>query len=135
MLQDLEDAVSGLLILNEGDGIIAVNQDHPKNRQRFSIAHEVGHWCLHRDRASVFIDTTSVFFRDRDSAEGTSQQEREANRFAAALLMPRQALQRAVGDDPLDPSDEAAFRRLAAQFGVSVQALSIRLAHLDLLAL
>lgn len=62
-------------------------------------------------------------------------QEIEANKFAAALLMPEQALRDAVGSGPLDPFDELTFRRLAARFSVSVQALGIRLARLDLVAL
>jgi Zn-dependent peptidase ImmA (M78 family) len=114
--------------------VIGINQDHPKNRQRFSIAHEVGHWCLHRSTSSVFVDTSSVFFRDKESSEGVRMQEIEANRFAAALLMPEQELRDAVGPAHLDPFDEVAFRRLAARFAVSIQALSIRLARLDLVA-
>jgi Zn-dependent peptidase ImmA (M78 family) len=133
--QELEDEVSGMLIIQDGAGTIGVNQTHPKNRQRFSIAHELGHWRLHSTTSSVFLDTTSVFFRDRESAEGVSMQEIEANKFAAALLMPGQALRDAVGSGPLDPFDELTFRRLAARFSVSVQALGIRLARLDLVAL
>lgn len=130
--QELEDSVSGILVIRQGGAVIGVNQDHAKSRQRFTIAHEIGHWELHRNDASVFIDTTSVFFRDNESSEGTRQQEIAANRFAAALLMPRQALEEAVGRQPVDPLDEVTFRRLAARFGVSVQALGFRLARLDL---
>jgi Zn-dependent peptidase ImmA (M78 family) len=133
--QELEDEVSGILVVQHGEGVIGVNQSHPKNRQRFSIAHELGHWCLHRGTSSVFVDTTAVFLRDKESSEGVRRQEIEANRFAAALLMPEQRLREAVGITRLDPFDDLAFRRLAARFSVSVQALGIRLARLDLVAL
>lgn len=135
MPRDLEDSVSGILVVRDGEGVIAVNKDHPKSRQRFSIAHELGHWYLHSATTNVFVDTTSIYFRNREASEGDRRQEVEANTFAAALLMPAQPLREAVGPMQLDPSDDLAFRRLAAKFSVSIQALGIRLAQLGLVAL
>src|ERR1041384_7945755 len=52
---DLDD-VSGLLVIEDDKGMIGVNASHPQVRQRFTIAHEVGHYVLHRDQLPVFID-------------------------------------------------------------------------------
>lgn len=131
---DLEDTVSGVLVIRDGRGIIAVNEAHHPNRQRFSVAHELGHYLLHCDAGSVFIDASPVFFRDETSSEGSDRQEIEANAFAAELLMPEEDIRRVIGNKPLDAFDEPGVRRLAARFGVSAQALTIRLTKLGLVA-
>src|SRR4051812_22563300 len=86
--QDLEDSVSGMLVIKDGHGVIGVNQNHHPNRRRFTIGHELGHYILHRRKAKVFVDASPVFFRDETSADGTETQEVDANAFAAELLMP-----------------------------------------------
>ncbi len=131
--EDLEDSVSGFLVIKDGNGIIGVNRRHHPNRKRFTIAHELGHYLLHRDAASVFVDATPVFFRDEVSSEGTRLQEIEANTFAAELLMPAEILRQRVGDQLIDIHDETPIRRMATEFGVSAQAITIRLTRLDLI--
>ncbi len=131
--QDMEDSVSGILLIEGDHAVVGVNKDHHPNRQRFTIAHELGHYLLHRTSTSVFIDGSSVFFRDGTSSEGTRLQEIEANAFAAELLMPEALLREHIGEQPLDVFDDTALWRLADLFGVSVQALSIRLSKLGLL--
>lgn len=131
--QDLESNISGLLVLQDVRATIVVNERHHKNRQRFSIAHEIGHHELHRGTGQVFIDAAPVFFRDNTSALGVSVQEIEANAFAAELLMPEKILRMLVRE-PFDAFDDIALRHLAAYFDVSAQALTIRLVNLDLMA-
>ncbi len=131
--EELEDSVSGFLVIRDGRGIIGVNRRHHPNRKRFTVAHELGHYLLHGDDASVFIDSSPVFFRDDTSSEGTRVQEIEANTFAAELLMPAEILRERVGHHLIDIHDETSVRRLAAEFGVSAQALAIRLTRLDLI--
>lgn len=126
----LEDSVSGLLVVKDGYGIIGVNERHHPNRQRFSLAHELGHYLLHRDTSNVFLDAAPIFFRDERSSDGSEREEIEANAFAAALLMPEAALREIIREKPLDAQDDVAVRRLAMQFGVSTQALTIRLTRL-----
>jgi Zn-dependent peptidase ImmA (M78 family) len=132
--QDLEDEVSGVLVIGASGGIIGVNKNHHINRQRFTIAHECAHYHLSHT-GKVFIDAMPVFFRDTISAEGQSSQEIEANRFAAALLMPKQKLHEILREQPVDAFDEIALRRMANIFGVSTQALTIRLTRLGLISL
>lgn len=136
--QELEEEVSGILVVKGEHAIIAVNGNHHPHRQRFTIAHELGHFLLHNSESSIFIDATTVFFRDRRSSEGTKWQEIEANAFAAELLVPAAALaetvREQVGEHLLDELDDAVIHRLASQFGVSVQALTIRLVRLGFIS-
>lgn len=130
--EPLEKSVSGMLVVKDGGGVIAVNETHHRNRQRFSIAHELGHYVLHRNSTQVFID--SVFYRGDEAADGTHAQEIQANAFAAELLMPEQAVREMFQKNPVDPHDEAAVKRVAARFEVSGHALTLRLVNLGLVA-
>jgi Zn-dependent peptidase ImmA (M78 family) len=132
--QDLESSVSAMLVVKDGHGVIGVNTNHHPNRRRFSVAHEIGHYLLHRDSASVFVDAAPVFFRAETSAAGTKQQEVEANAFAAELLIPAVSLREQVEQQALDPYDDASVHRLARTFGVSAQALTIKLVKLGLIS-
>lgn len=131
--QDLEDSVSGMLVIKDGRTTIGVNENHHPNRQRFTLAHELGHFLLHRSVSNIFIDASTIFFRDGASSDGSKTQEIDANAFAAELLMPEKQLREIINNQPLDAFDEGAVRRLAAQFGVSAQALTIRLTRLGLI--
>ena len=125
----LEENVSGCLVHSQ-DGVLmmAVNRAHHPNRQRFTIAHELGHLLLHASEPSLFVDDMMVHFRVKDRID---PKEVEANAFAAALLMPASFL-RADLETPLDPFDEDGVLQLARRYGVSQQALTIRLVGLGL---
>lgn len=131
--QPLEENVSGVLVINGEIAVICVNESHHPNRQRFTIAHELGHYLLHRERTRVFVDAHPVFYRDETSSDGNRGEEIEANAFAAELLMPEAVLMAQVGDQPLNAFDDVSVRHLATQFGVSPQALIIRLTRLNLI--
>ena len=103
-----------------------------KYLQRFTIAHEFGHYLLHRESSRVFLDAGSIFFRDDRSKQGSENDEIEANDFAACLLMPSNHLRELLSNEPLDVHDDVAVRSLAAHFGISVQALTMRLTRLGL---
>lgn len=122
--------VSGLLLRANGRSICVVNSDHHRNRQRFTIAHEIGHWHLHPVKGE-YVDF-AVHRRDPQSSEGTNREEIEANAFAAELLMP-EALVRRELPYPLNVAeDEETIRRVARRFRVSPQAMTHRLTNLDL---
>jgi Zn-dependent peptidase ImmA (M78 family) len=133
----LDESVSGVLVVKDGRAIIGVNAAHHPNRQRFSIAHELGHYLLHsrNSPSDVFVDTAPIFFRDERSSDGTEYQEIQANAFAAELLMPEDLLRGELRNGPLDAFDDDAVLQLASRFGVSVQAISIRLTRLGLITL
>lgn len=133
----LEPDISGALVpLNDGGWAILVNATHSPSRQRFTIAHELGHLLLHGYTAP-HADRTFKF-RDARSSEGSALEEIQANQFAAELLMPRDLLLKASRSRLLDhaASDEedSAFDswvgELAKKFGVSKQAMTIRVSSL-----
>lgn len=135
--EELEDSVSGMLVIKDDRAVIGVNSAHHPNRRRFTIAHEFGHYLLHRHIAKVFFDESLVFFRDKEASEGKKLQEIEANTFAAELLMPESVLRERIIEQPLDAfdeSDDSALRQLATEFEVSPQALTIRLTRLGLIS-
>ena len=132
--EDLEDSVSGMLVVNDGHGVIGVNGHHHVNRRRFTTAHEIGHYLLHRKGASIFVDAAPTFFRDDVSSAGTDGQEIEANAFAAELLMPKERLRERVEGMALDLYDDATVQKLARSFGVSAQALTIKLVRLNMIS-
>jgi Zn-dependent peptidase ImmA (M78 family) len=88
-----KDEISGAIKMKgkSGSPVIAVNEDHCKERQRFTIAHEIGHFVLHSIE-SLHVDSTQepVYFRDANAVSSTTNiKEVQANQFAAELLMPR----------------------------------------------
>jgi Zn-dependent peptidase ImmA (M78 family) len=130
----LGEDVSGVLVVAQGKGTIGVNSAHAHARQRFSIAHEIGHFILHQTKASLFIDKTyTVYRRDERSSTGEDLQEIQANKFAAALLMPEALVRQEVAKTGFDLGDETELASLADTFEVSTQAMSFRLANLNLL--
>lgn len=131
-LEDLDDVVSGLLMLDGRGPLVAINRGHHPNRRRFTIAHEIGHFRLHRQRTRFFLDASPIFFRRDDAPPGNPRMEWEANRFAAELLMPTEAMRSLIEADPIDIFDEIDVRGLADKLAVSSQALTIRLAELGL---
>jgi Zn-dependent peptidase ImmA (M78 family) len=130
--EPMEETVSGMLVIRDDQRVIAVNQTHHEHRRRFTIAHELGHYFLHRDHSSVFVD--AVYYRDESSSEGTKQQEIAANAFAAELLMPEEVLRARFSYQPVADADDKLIRAAARQFGVSAQALTIRLTALGLIS-
>jgi Zn-dependent peptidase ImmA (M78 family) len=124
--------VSGLLIRPaEGATAIVVNERHAPVRQRFTIAHELGHLQLHKGRPLV-VDHVRVNLRDARSRAAVDIEEIEANAFAAELLMPR-ALILAAMHRVLDstPAGQLAAD-LAHGFGVSKEAAEYRLVNLGI---
>lgn len=137
---DLGDGVSGVLLISEGKGVIGYNSTQSLVRRRFTIAHECGHYEMHRNSGQLFIDKRYidkqyfVAFRDGRSSTGEDKQEREANAFAAALLMPEGILRREIEKRYFDLADETALSDLAELFQVSQQAMMYRLLNLGMLS-
>lgn len=131
LYDDLEDEVSGFLLKEKGVATIAVNQHHHANRQRFTLAHECGHLVLHADQGDRLWVDKAYFFRDANSSTGDQLAEIQANRFAAALLMPEELIRSALEDAAII-SDIDIFR-LAVRFEVSEQAMTLRLISLGLI--
>jgi len=134
----LDDDISGALLpVSETKWLILVNKNHPPTRQRFSVAHELGHLYLHQYRVAHADRTLKL--RDAQSSQGSVLEEIEANHFAAELLMPRELLLAALEGHVIEYEPEnsigvSSFNKLvkdlAKRFKVSEQALTIRLSSL-----
>ena len=128
---NLGEGISGALVIDSGKGTIGVNPTESKVRQRFTIAHELGHYELHRQDSSLFIDKEfKVLFRDHNSSTGEILKEQEANAFAAAILMPEKFLIREIKGRNFDLTEEDAIKDLAKTFNVSITAMTYRIANL-----
>ena len=73
--QSLSDEISGALDVREGRRAILVNSRHSKVRQRFSAAHELGHFFIASPSNEVHM-SAATFFRNALSSKGTDENER-----------------------------------------------------------
>ena len=131
-----DDDISGLLVRDADSKVIGVHVDHSKTRQRFTIAHEIGHLVMHKGDDRVIVEhlrITKVNWRDNVSAQATDREEIEANQFAAALLMPSDELQEYVRIVAPHGANEGHVQTLARKFNVSAQSMRFRLLNLALL--
>lgn len=143
VFQDLPRDTSAVIIrTSEGRRMIGINDAHSTTRQRFSIAHEIGHALLHlppKPPASgdaVVDKPIEVLYRDGVAAMGVDKREIEANAFAAELLMPAAALRerfRELIQASARRSTDVLVRQLASEYEVSTQAMGYRLANLNLI--
>lgn len=136
--QPAEDDLSGFLYRDRAKktAIIGVNSTHAPNRRRFTTAHELGHYLLH-DFDDVHVDRQfKVWLRSEASSQGTDLEEKEANLFAAEILMPARLVERDIEKiGVFDLMDEEVIAKLAARYGVSAQAMSFRLSYLGYIEL
>lgn len=108
--------------IRETDGIVTikVNRHDVKERQRFTIAHEIAHFLLHRGRLAGGIED-DVLYRSRLSDE----LEREANRLAADIIMPSELINSALKEN-LTLKPEERQKKVAEKAEVSLAAIKIR---------
>lgn len=130
--EPFDGQISGLMRRRgKGHTIIGINSSHPASRQRFSIAHELGHVVLHRDEQFHVDEKPPIRFRNQESSLATNSDEIEANQFASELLMPKNLVMREIDKLPDDMDPEDAIRLLADRFQVSEQAMTLRLNRLQ----
>jgi Zn-dependent peptidase ImmA (M78 family) len=110
----LATEISGFLRRQNSEWIIGVNSLHHPNRRRFTLAHELGHYFLHRD-VGDFVDR-ALFRREMQF----DRRESEANSFAAKLLMPETEFRTLV------VGRNASLEDVARYFGVSAAAAKFR---------
>jgi Zn-dependent peptidase ImmA (M78 family) len=119
----LDTGISGMLIKEPGkDPEIYLNSTDSINRQRFTCAHEIGHYI--KRVATGEDEWATIDYRNPLSSEGSDPDERYANRFAASLLMPRKEVERL--------HKEYRLAALSYEFGVSEDAMNYRLDNLNL---
>lgn len=131
--EPFKEDLSGVLVKDKQRTVIGVNSAHPKTRQRFTIAHEIGHFVLNH-QGEIFIDKT-VMKRDGRSSQAIDSHEIEANGFAAEILMPERLLLHSVTRLQQGKSDHSIgtlIAELADEFEVSPQAMEYRLTNLGM---
>jgi hypothetical protein len=105
------------------------DEKNPIGRQRFTAAHELGHAVLHRDRMKGYIADATISETD----DATGDMEREANRFAAELLMPEEVIRERAEELMMEhkacPRLVLAYR-LASELLVSREAVRYRLKNM-----
>lgn len=121
---DFPDQLSALVMtIDDGTYVIGVNEGHHPNRRRFSEAHELGHAVL-RHEASYYLE-----YNTEDAGEPPGYRyldEREANAFAASLLMDERWIREDFATGIRDVSE------LASRYEVSEVAMGFRLVNLGL---
>ena len=115
--------VSGLLLDLDSGPVIGFNSYQSAGRQRFTIAHELGHHLLSHHE-NFHIDLASATAHG-ESANYSWRDERAANDFAAELLMPASLVIAAARTEP-------SVQALAQMFDVSREAMGFRLINLGL---
>ena len=132
--EELKSGVLGVLLIENKQ--ILINQECSKNQYYFTIAHEIGHWYLHRTQSkdNKFVDTAQTvtsLMRSQNlkgQSKRTSQQEIEANRFAAALLIPMSLLKPLITNQQTVSAPEVI--NLANTFQTSVLTMLYRVRYL-----
>lgn len=128
----LDDDLSGMAFIKDGQKHIVYNAIHHVNRQRFTIAHELGHHLMDAAilRKSVHVDKGTLR-RDNLSANGIDDIEIAANAFAACLLMPERYV-RETCPQSIDLEDDVVVLKMARLFAVSQAAFTNRVLNLSL---
>ncbi|MCX6291629.1 MAG: ImmA/IrrE family metallo-endopeptidase [Bacteroidetes bacterium] len=128
---DMGEEISGVLVIEGDTSTIGYNTRHPEVRQRFTIAHELGHYELHKSKNELFVDKNIpvILYRDQNSHTGEDKLEQQANSFAAAILMPVSFLKKEIKAKKIKSLDDSMIVELAKTFNVSVAAMSIRISN------
>ena len=117
----LAAGISGEIKLIDGKCIVRVNRHDVKTRQRFTVAHEIAHFLLHRELIGDGI-TDDILYRSTLS----DTLEAQANRLAADIVMPWGLIKNYLDQNP-GLRTEQKIERLADLAELSTTAIKIRL--------
>lgn len=128
---ELKEGLSGeIRKTGEEEYRISVQGSEHYYRKRFTMAHELGHFLLHKDKIGDGVNDTPAY-RSCENAELFNENiklehETEANSFAAALLMPKEAVEYYFLEE------KKSLKEMSVIFQMSEQALRIRIKNLGL---
>lgn len=121
-----ENATLGFTMIKENDTIIFTNSSYRLSREIFTLAHEIGHVVLHMNIEHSFIDDNATL---SDNYE--DDKEKEANYFAACLLMPDDVVDKFLDlelvDFPNNSLSALDIARIMSEFNVSFDMALVRL--------
>ncbi|WP_065376787.1 ImmA/IrrE family metallo-endopeptidase [Ensifer adhaerens] len=117
-------------IMGYGDkAIIRVSDTVSPQRRRFSIGHELGHWCHHRGRP-LFCKQEDIGGSDRTGKPSPKKaEERVADGYAGDLLMPRSVFRLVARQ--FKALNFETIRKVAGEFDTSLTATAIRFVDMD----
>jgi Zn-dependent peptidase ImmA (M78 family) len=128
-----ETAFLGMALVHKGEKLIFTNSSAILAREVFSAAHEIAHLILHLD------EKTLPLIMDRNFNDESSAVEKEANYFAACLLMPAELLEKyirlSLNKKPGNDLDGLDIARLQTAFNVSYDMTVTRLKELQIIDL
>lgn len=122
IVASLPDGIAGCCFRDGARAVVWVNGEQPLVRQRFTLAHELGHVRIGH-AVSMNVDKVEVL-----AGETRDAREVQANAFAAELLAPRAGVVELVSGEP----GLEAVVAIAARFGISTLAALYRLGTLGL---
>jgi Zn-dependent peptidase ImmA (M78 family) len=128
-----DPAMSGAIVRENGEWRILVKYDEPKTRQRFTVAHELGHFISYKSESYSYqelsqdgahFDTEILSFTRKNTKK--SKSESEANEIAAEILMPQEHVEKCI-------KQNLTLQEIASKFFVSESAVAVRLNRLGYL--
>lgn len=115
----------GRIIHSKEKSLIVINNKIEfETRKNFTIAHELGHYLLHRESQILHLDNSSTlnWFDDKNKGK-IFQQEYEANTLASEILLPTSIFQNEIDDYYFSPS---LIRHLSDKYNVSRSSIIYR---------
>lgn len=130
---DLDEDIAGQIErLENGKYKISVNKDDHYYRQRFTMAHELGHYFFHRSLIGDGVDDNKAYRSTKDglffNANIKPAHETRANQFAASILMPEPLVCEIYKELNGDITE------IAKRFQTSKQAMQIRVNGIEMLS-
>ena len=121
---DFDELYDGTIKKNKEDSfLIKISPLQSKERENFTIAHEIGHLFLHMG----YIILPEIWEKQDDiefTRFGNNEQEYQAHEFAAAFLMPKEEYKRILDENTKD--NRADIKSVAKYFNVSMAAATNR---------
>ena len=132
---DLPEGVAGEIRKKDDGGYkISINKADHYYRQRFTMAHELGHFMYHTKKMGEVGISDSVKYRSLNNSNIGDQEEMEANKFGASILMPEELVikyskERGAVSEGSQLNQEV-VKEIAKDFQVSYQAMEFRISGL-----
>lgn len=107
--------ISGAILKEDKEYVIYINSEDGRNRQRFTIAHEIAHYVLHKDKIGNNLTDNAMY-----CSRLSNVLEKQANRLAYEILMPVKFVMEYINENKN-------ISQMASLFEVSEEAVKIRL--------
>jgi Zn-dependent peptidase ImmA (M78 family) len=128
--QPADADVHAMLMRRNARDVVGLNERHPHDGQRYALAHALGHHQIHA-RRGLILDVANRYRLGRLASLPTDREEVEANRFAAALLIPEAMVRRMAAEADFETGQQL-VDLLAPRFEVSRAVMGYRLMSLGI---